>query len=105
MGRLFRTVQLADRRLSAGLADTKLQPGLFDLLSALRRAGEPYELNPGELMEATMLSSGGMSKRHNRLEQAGPIMGLPDPNDRRGTLVRLTTLGRRRIDAALPVHI
>ena len=105
MGRLFRTVQLADRRLSAGLADTKLQPGWFDLLAALRRAGEPHELNPGQLMEATMLSSGGMTKRLDRLEQAGLVTRLPDPNDRRGTLVRLTTLGRRRIDAALPVHV
>jgi DNA-binding MarR family transcriptional regulator len=105
MGRLFRTAQLADRRLSAGLADTDLQTGWFDLLAALRRAGEPYQLNPSELMRATMLSSGGMTKRLDRLAEVGLVERLPDPHDRRGTLVRLTELGRRRIDEALPAHI
>lgn len=105
MGRLFRTAQLADRRLSAGLSDTELQPGWFDLLAALRRAGKPYQLNPSELMRATMLSSGGMTKRLDRLAQMGLIERLPDPGDRRGTLIRLTELGRRRIDDALPVHV
>lgn len=105
VGRLLRTAQLADRRLSSELAGTELQPGWFDLLAALRRAGEPYELNPSELMRATMLSSGGMTKRLDRLVQAGLVERRPDPNDRRGTLVRLTKLGRMRIDEALPVHV
>lgn len=105
LGRLLRSAQLADGKLAEGLVGWELQPGWFDLLAALRRAGEPFELNPTQLMRATMLSSGGMTKRLDRLVDAGLVERRPDPNDRRGTLVRLTALGRRRIDDALPVHV
>jgi DNA-binding MarR family transcriptional regulator len=105
LGRLLRTAQLADRKLSKGLSGAELQPGWFDLLAALRRRGEPFELNPTQLMQATMLSSGGMTKRLDRLADAGLVERVPDPADRRGTLVRLTPLGRKRIDDALPVHV
>jgi DNA-binding MarR family transcriptional regulator len=104
-GRVFRTAALADAHLGAGLARFDLQPGWFDLLAALRRAGKPYELNPTQLMHATMLSSGGMTKRLDRLAAAGLVERRPDPSDRRGTLVRLTARGRKTIDAALPVHV
>lgn len=105
LGRLLRSAQLADRKLSRGLAGAELQPGWFDLLAALRRAGEPFELNPTHLMQATMLSSGGMTKRLDRLEHAGLVERSRDPHDRRGTLVRLTPLGQKRIDDALPIHV
>lgn len=105
LGRLFRAAALADARLGEGLAGRDLQPGWFDLLAALRRAGEPYELNPTQLMRATMLSSGGMTKRIDRLVAEGLIERRPDPSDRRGTLVGLTARGRRLIDEALPVHV
>jgi DNA-binding MarR family transcriptional regulator len=52
-----------------------------------------------------MLSSGGMTKRLDRLAAAGLVERRPDPSDRRGTLVRLTARGRKTIDAALPVHV
>lgn len=104
-GRLFRAVVLADARLTAGLAEYDLQPGWFDLLAALRRAGKPYQLNPTQLSQATMLSSAGMTKRLDRMAAAGLIKRHPDQSDRRGTLVRLTPRGRKTIDAALPVHV
>lgn len=105
LGRLFRTVHLADTQLAAGLTGFDLQPGWFDLLAALRRAGKPYQLNPTQLRRATMLSSAGMTKRLDRLVEAGLLERRPDPGDRRGTLVRLTAAGRRAIDDALPVHV
>lgn len=105
VGRLFRAVSLADGRLASGLAGYDLQPGWFDLLAALRRAGKPYQLNPTQLIQATMLSSAGMTKRLDRMAAAGLLERRPDPGDRRGTLVRLTPRGRRTIDAALPVHV
>ncbi|HEX3618621.1 MAG TPA: MarR family transcriptional regulator [Solirubrobacteraceae bacterium] len=105
LGRLFRAAALADERLGEGLAARGLRAGWFDLLAALRRAGNPYELNPSELMSATMLSSGGMTKRLDRLAEAGLVERRPDPGDRRGTLVRLTPRGRKAIDNALPVHL
>jgi DNA-binding MarR family transcriptional regulator len=104
LGRLFRTASLAERSLAAGLAPHGLQPGWFDLLAALRRSGEPFELTPTRLMDATMLSSGGVTKRLDRLAEAGLVERRPDPSDRRGTLVRLTPRGREKIDAAIETH-
>jgi DNA-binding MarR family transcriptional regulator len=104
-GRLFRIVQLSDDALTKGLAPYELHPGWFDLLAALRRTGAPYELNPTRLMRATLLSSSGMTKRLDRIEEAGLIERRPDPGDRRGTLVRLTRRGKSVIDRALKTHL
>ena len=105
LARLFRAAHLADAVLGQQLAAHGLQPGWFDLLAALRRAGEPYALTPTQLMRTMMLSSGGMTKRLDRLADAGLVERRPDPNDRRGTLVRLTGLGRSTIDTLLPIHL
>ena len=105
VGRLLRTAQLADLHLSSKVQQQGLQPGWFDLLAALRRSGKPFELNPTQLMAATMLSSGGVTKRLDRLAQAGLIERRPDPGDRRGTLVRLTPAGRAAIDKTLEAHV
>ena len=77
LGRLFRSAYLADESLAEGIAPHGLQPGWFDLLAALRRSGRPYELNPTRLMETTMLSSGGMTKRLDRLDEAGLVERNP----------------------------
>jgi DNA-binding MarR family transcriptional regulator len=82
-GRLFRVAHLSDDELANGLAQYGLQHGWFDLLAALRRAGAPYELNPTSLMRATLLSSSGITKRLDRMEDAGLIERRPDPNDRK----------------------
>jgi DNA-binding MarR family transcriptional regulator len=105
LARLFRTAHLADAVLGRQLAAHGLQPGWFDLLAALRRAGEPYALTPTQLMRTMMLSSGGMTKRLDRLAAAGLVERRPDPNDRRGILVRLTGRGKTTIDTLLPVHL
>jgi DNA-binding MarR family transcriptional regulator len=104
-GRLFRVVHLSDEALAKGLAKYGLQPGWFDFLAALRRAGAPYELSPTQLMRATLLSSSGMTKRLDRMEAAGLVERRPDPHDRRGTLVRLTRRGKSVIDRALETHL
>jgi DNA-binding MarR family transcriptional regulator len=105
VARLVRSVHLADAVLSEGLAKHDLQPGWFDLLAALRRAGPPYALNPTELMRATLLSSSGMTKRLDRMEEAGLLERRPDPGDRRGTLVRLTRRGKAVVDRAVAAHV
>ncbi len=104
-GRLFRAAQLADAALGKALMRHDLQPGWFDLLAALRRAGTPYELNPTELARTTLLSSGGMTKRLDRMVEAGLLERRPDPSDRRGTLVTLTERGKAAIDGALEAHV
>lgn len=98
LGRLFRFAQLADE----ALGQPGLERGWFDVLAALRRGGE---LNPTALMEATLLSSGGVTKRLDRLEAEGLVERRADPADRRGTLVRLTRRGRATIDRALERHV
>lgn len=105
VGRLLRVAQLADETLAAGLVGHDLQSGWFDLLAALRRAGRPYELNPTQLMRATMLSSGGMTKRLDRLAEAGLVERKADPADRRGILVGLTSRGKAVVDRAVEVHV
>jgi DNA-binding MarR family transcriptional regulator len=71
------------------------------VLSALRRAGEPYELSPGALVQQTLVTSGTMTNRVDRLERSGFVERRPDPGDRRGVLVRLTPAGRDVVDSAM----
>lgn len=75
------------------------------MLATLRRSGAPFALTPTRLYEATMVTSGTMTSRLDRLERQGWIRREPDPNDRRGTLVVLTADGRRLIDAAVTAHV
>jgi DNA-binding MarR family transcriptional regulator len=82
-----------------------LQPGEFDVLATLRRAGEPHALSPTALYEATMVSSGGMTNRIDKLEKAELIERQPNPNDRRSNLVALTAKGKDLIDEIVPKHI
>ena len=86
-------------------AEAGLQPGEFDVLATLRRSGEPYMLSPTRLYEAAMISSGGMTNRLDRLERAGLVERRPDPNDRRGKLIALTTAGKRVIDETIGRHV
>ena len=72
----------------------------FDVLAALRRAGAPYELSPGRLLRETLVTSGTMTNRVDRLAARGLVERLPDPRDRRGVLVRLTLDGKRAVDGA-----
>ncbi|CAN2174427.1 MarR Transcriptional regulators [Candidatus Nanopelagicaceae bacterium] len=73
----------------------------FDVLAALRRAGEPHQLSPGQLMQETMVTSGTMTNRLDRLEELQLITREQDPTDGRGSLVTLTRTGMRAVDSAL----
>jgi DNA-binding MarR family transcriptional regulator len=99
-------------RLSASLlndAETWLAPvGLtfesFSVIVTLRRSGPPFELNPTALYRESLLSSGAITNRIDRVEAQGLVKRLPDPKDRRGTIVRLTVKGRRLADRAIKLH-
>jgi DNA-binding MarR family transcriptional regulator len=79
--------------------------GEYLVLAALRRAGPPYRMNPTTLFNSVILSSGAMTNRLDQLEEMGLIRRLPDPNDRRGRLVELTTKGREIVDKAVVEHL
>jgi DNA-binding MarR family transcriptional regulator len=97
VGRLARHLDLARR---SAFGEHGLEAFEFDVLAALRRAGAPYELSPGELLTQTLVGSGTMTHRLDRLEQRGLIRRRPDRRDRRGVRVRLTPRGRVKVDAA-----
>ena len=78
-GRVLRLAQLADAELGRMLAEHGLQPGWFDVLAALRRAGTPYELTPTQLLDAMIVTSGGLTKRLDRMADAGLRHPAPRP--------------------------
>ncbi|MEV7386694.1 MULTISPECIES: MarR family transcriptional regulator [unclassified Streptomyces] len=82
-----------------------LSEGEFDVLCALRRAGEPYERAPGELAAHTMVTTGAMTKRIDRLERAGLVTRRRSDDDQRGRIVALTGPGRELIDRAFTDHM
>lgn len=104
-GRISRISRQAENTLKANFKRHNLNGGTFDLLASLRRSGEPFTLTPTQLQAEMMLSSGATTHRIDLLEKDALIERLPDPTDRRGTLVRLTEKGLRLIDEAVETHI
>ncbi|VTR98940.1 MarR family winged helix-turn-helix transcriptional regulator [Tuwongella immobilis] len=100
VGRIFVLAQHLEKRVNQVLAECGLTLGTFDILATLRRHSTEGGLTPTQLMRSVMLSSGGMTNRLDRLEEAGLIQRQATPDDRRGVLVLLTELGRAKIDQA-----
>ncbi|CAN5697342.1 MarR family transcriptional regulator TamR [soil metagenome] len=101
LSRVTRLGHHLDRARRQAFAEHDLESWEFDVLAALRRAGAPYELSPGRLLRETLVTSGTMTNRVDRLAARGLVERLPDPKDRRGVLVRLTPTGRGTVDGAL----
>ena len=101
LSRISRLARHLDRERRSAFTAHGLESWEFDVLAALRRQGPPYELSPGALLRATLVTSGTMTNRIDRLEQAGLVHRRPDPQDKRGVLVTLTAAGESRVDAAL----
>ncbi len=98
VGRLARHLERA-RRTAFAASDLELWE--FDVLSALRRAGAPYQLSPKALLQQTLVSSGTMTNRIDRLVERSLVERRTDPNDGRGILVVMTERGRDRVDSAI----
>ena len=92
------------KRADGWLSPLGLSWETFSLIAALRRSGKPYELNPTELQRQSLLTSGAMTNRINRVEALGLVERRPDSNDGRGVIVRLTPAGRALADQAIAVH-
>lgn len=101
LSRISRLARRLDQARSAAFAGHGLEGWEFDVLSALRRAGQPYRLTPGALVAQTLVTSGTMTNRVTRLSARGLVTRNPDPGDGRGVLVALTTTGRDLVDAAM----
>lgn len=105
IGRLHRLAGHLTAELCLVYGRYGLSEGEFDVLCALRRAGEPYERAPGELAAHTMVTTGAMTKRIDRLERAGLVTRRRSDDDQRGRIVALTQPGRELIDQAFTDHM
>lgn len=105
IGRLHRLAAHLTDELVVVYREHGLSEGEFDVLAALRRAGDPHELAPGDLAGHTMVTTGAMTKRLDRLAAAGLVTRRTATGDGRRRVVALTQPGRERIDAAFSAHM
>jgi DNA-binding MarR family transcriptional regulator len=101
LSRITRVARQLDIARRNAFSDHGLETWGFDVLAALRRAGNPYQLTPGQLMHETLVSSGTITHRLDLLEGAGFLSRNADPSDGRGSLVKLNSLGMKAVDAAM----
>ena len=101
LSRVDRLSRHLDRARRDAFRRTDIEPWEWDVLSALRRAGDPYQLSPKQLLQQTLVSSGTMTNRIDRLVGRRFVRREADPGDGRSVLVTLTDDGRVRVDAAI----
>ena len=104
IGRLHRLGDLLEGELRTVFASAGLGNGDFDVLASLRRAGAPYRLSPGDLSASTMVTSGAVTKRVDRLEQKGLVKRSVSAADGRGREIELTASGKELTDAIVVDH-
>ncbi|MCI2394843.1 MarR family transcriptional regulator [Aliiroseovarius sediminis] len=104
-GRMKRLNQCLLQHMRKTWAEHGLNAASFDMLAALRRAGPPYALSPGDLMASTMVISGTMTHRVDQLEKARLVTRVRNPNDGCSFLVSLSDKGFEIIDAAVTDHV
>lgn len=105
LGRLKRLAQLVDTELRRNFAAHDLDSASFDVLATLRRSNSEHSLTPAGLMRSSMVTSGAITQRLDRLEARGLVSRRPSETDGRGVQVSLTEAGLRLIDAVLPTHL
>lgn len=105
IGRLHRLAARLTEELVAVYAQFGLGEGEFDVLATLRRAGAPFELTPGELAATTMVTSGAVTKRVDRLAERGLVTRRVGDHDARGRVIALTPEGLALIDRAFEAHM
>jgi DNA-binding MarR family transcriptional regulator len=105
VGRLHRLADTLNVALRALFAEAGLSDGDFDVLASLRRSGEPFALTPSELADTTMVTSGAVTKRVDRLEAQGYVSRTVSADDARSRTIALTPAGRALIDDLFPRHV
>lgn len=101
LSRMDRLSKHLDRARRDVFRRSDIEPWEWDVLSALRRAGSPFQLSPKQLLQQTLVSSGTMTNRIDRLVGRRFVRRQADPGDGRSVLVTLTDDGRVRVDAAI----
>ena len=101
LSRVARLSRHLDRARRQAFAASGLEPWEFDVLAALRRAGAPYQLSPKSLLQQTLVSSGTMTNRIDRLVERRLVERRTDPHDGRGVLVVMTSRGAEAVDDAI----
>lgn len=101
VGRVLRLARRFEDSVEKALAPLDLALWEFDVLATLRRHGAPFRISASQLAHASMLTSGAMTNRIDRLEKRGLVQRLDDPSDRRGVLVALTNRGTELVDRAI----
>jgi DNA-binding MarR family transcriptional regulator len=104
IGRLSRLSRLADRRLGENFAKFGIENWMYDVMATLRRSGEPYELTAGDLVSQTMVTTGAITNRIDRLAERG-LVERAGAEDRRKVIVRLTDRGRQLVDEVVNHHL
>ncbi len=105
IGRLHRLAARLNDELRPVFAEAGLGDGDFDVLAALRRSGPEHALTPGELGATTMVTSGAITKRIDRLERADLVTRTVSDTDARSRRVALTAKGLRLVDDLLDRHV
>ncbi|NBE54081.1 MarR family winged helix-turn-helix transcriptional regulator [Streptomyces boluensis] len=105
VGRIMRLSRLWDKEIKGFLAQHGLEPGEFDILSTLRRSGAPYELTAGTFLKASLVTTGAITLRVDRMAAKNLVTRVPDAVDRRSVRIRLTPEGLEVIDRVLPLHL
>lgn len=105
IGRIKRASRLLERKLGEHFAGHDLQLWEFDILATLRRTGPPYRLTAGALVDASMVTSGAITNRIDRLTAKGLVTRETDPASRRSVLITLTDSGRRLVDDVVADHV
>lgn len=104
VGRISRLSRVVDRILAENFARYGIEAWMFDVIATLRRSGAPYELSAGDLVKQTMVTTGAMTNRIDRMEQRGLVERVP-AEDRRKVIVRLTDAGLRLVDEVVVTHM
>jgi DNA-binding MarR family transcriptional regulator len=105
IGRVSRLSRLVDRRLGENFAEHGIENWMYDVMATLRRIGEPYELTAGDLVRQTMVTTGAVTNRIDRLEARGLVERAPSDTDRRKVIVRLTAAGLNLVDEVAETHL
>jgi DNA-binding MarR family transcriptional regulator len=105
IGRISRLSRLVDRRLAENFARHGIEAWMYDVLATLRRGGAPYELTAGELVDRTMVTTGAITNRIDRLLERGLVERFPSADDRRRVIVRLTAAGLDLVDGVVGGHL